>query len=487
MSELLWILTWLPLVLTAVAELPAPSNLTVTLEPSGYFLTWQPGAGTPAGTFYRVKTKTSMDARWFPVKDCQCVQEPQSCNLTGPFIHAMEEYNVQVMAHLGNRTSPPAELKRYVPIAHLPPPLINATQCGSIVCVSFLPPSQHHLYIYSLLHYELRIKRSGVEEPEVLTLQSLTAHNETNVAPGQKYCFSLRFSDSQFKMKFNFSEPVCTSIPRNTSSDAAVATVMCLMVMAVIAVFALLYGTGFLCLKRHLMPSVLISIHHRSDEDRIIYSASLPSLLNVRLIAPPVGGTSSSHLFSDQTDECGSETSSGACYTQRLGSNVPSSSSSSSSSLASKPEPASTSCYKETAESSALPPEDLTVTQAQPGAEQNPLRADSLVRVRTERKKEEEEEKKKEEGAVGQDVNLFSLTFGQPEQHNEEEEEEEEVLPDVPEEPASPAPPPVPPAAAASSQTAAAADDDDEEQEEWEYMCRLPSRVSEHLLRSDQG
>ncbi|KAM4561255.1 interferon alpha/beta receptor 2-like [Fundulus diaphanus] len=259
MSELLWMLTWLPLVLTAVGELPAPSNLSVTVGPSGYFLRWQPGAGTPAGTFYRVKTKTSTDARWFPVNDCKHVQEPLSCNLTHPFTVAMEEWNVQVTAHLGNRTSPPAELKRYVPIAHLLPPLINVTHCSSIICVSFLPPPQHHPYIYSRLHYELRIQRSGVQKAEVLNLQSLTTHNETNVAPGQEYCFSIRFANSLFKLKLNFSQPVCISTPRSASSGAAVATGMCLMVMAVIAVFALLYGTGFICLKRRPMPSVLVS------------------------------------------------------------------------------------------------------------------------------------------------------------------------------------------------------------------------------------
>ncbi|MEQ2204312.1 hypothetical protein XENOCAPTIV_011308, partial [Xenoophorus captivus] len=163
--------------------------------------------------------------------------------------------------------------------------------------------------------------------------------------------------------------------------DPVVSAVLCLMVLAVIGVFALLFWTGFICLKGMPMPSVLA------------------------------------------------------------------------------------------------------------GAEQNPLRSDNLISVRTEEEENEEEKNEEEENEeeknegdmVKQDVNLLTLTFGWPEKQNEEEH-----FPDVPEELSAPDLPlvlPSQPAAVASSWTS---DDELQSYEDCEYMNRPSADVSERLMRFDR-
>ncbi|KAK5616724.1 hypothetical protein CRENBAI_024199 [Crenichthys baileyi] len=483
MTELLWILTCLPLVLTAMSELPAPSKLTVTLDHMGYILRWEPGAGTPAGTSFSIKTRRQR--KEIPVSSCKQVQNPLVCNMTEAFTDPTEIYNIQVTAHLGNKTSQPAVLKGYKPIAHLPLPRLNVTPCSSNLCVDFLLPYKRLQETYNRINYQLQIGSSGHEEFKYLTNPSLKTQIMTNLAPGREYCFLIRFADSVINLTSNFSRPVCHSTPGIFSSDAVVSAVVCLMVMAVIGVFALLYWIGFICLEEIQMPSVLTSIIHLEEVRVSSCRASLSSLPNIRLVAPPAGRNSSSHLFTEELDEeSGTETSgrnsSGANYTLRPGTN-PISSSSSSSSLSSKCKPPPSSCSNQTPDSSVLQPEAPDVAETQAGAEQNPLRSDNLISVRTE-EEEENDEEENEGGTVVQDINLLTLTFGWPEKQNEEED-----YPDIPDMfSASDLPLVLPsqPAAVASSWTS---DDELQSYEDCEYMNRPSADVSECLMRFDHA
>ncbi|MEQ2254696.1 hypothetical protein ILYODFUR_006226 [Ilyodon furcidens] len=485
MTELLWILTCLPLVLTAMIEPPAPSKVTVTLDHTGYILRWEPGAGTPAGTSFSVTTRHPSQPKEIPVSSCKQVQNLLVCNMTKAFTDPTEIYDIQVRAHLGKKTSQPAVLKEYKPIAHLPLPRLNVTPCSSNLCVNFLVPYKHLQETYNRIHYELQIL-SGGHKVKDLTHRSLKTQNMTDLAPGREYCFLIRFADSLLNLTSDFSQPVCHSTPGIFSSDPVVSAVACLMVLAVIGVFALLFWTGFICLKGMPMPSVLTSISHLEEVRVSSCRASLSSLLNIRLVAPPVGRNSSSHLFTEERDEeSGTETSSrnssGANYTLRPGTNLLSSSSSSSSlSSKSKPPPSSSSCSNQTPDSSVLQPEAPAAAETQAGAEQNPLRSDNFISVRTEEEKNEEE--KNEGEMVEQGVNLLTLTFGWPEKQNEEED-----FPDVPEELSAPDLPlvlPSQPAAVASSWTS---DDELQSFEDCEYMNRPSADVSERLMRFDHA
>ncbi|XP_015247171.1 PREDICTED: neuromodulin-like [Cyprinodon variegatus] len=190
-------------------------------------------------------------------------------------------------------------------------------------------------------------------------------------------------------------------------------------------------------------------------------------------MAPPAGSSrTSSRLLLEGTDEESSDATSGmsslgACYAQRAGANpLSSSSSSSSSSLTSKAKSRSGSCSNQTPETSAPQPVDQTVSGAPAVAEQNPVSSDCLIGGAEEEQEEEEQQEEEVVMNVGQDVNLLSLTFGQPEEEEEEEEEEQHHLEELSalEQPVLPPPPP---ASAASSWT-------DEEQSNFDgdYMCR---------------
>ncbi|XP_015226832.1 PREDICTED: interferon alpha/beta receptor 2-like [Cyprinodon variegatus] len=156
MSEVLWFLSWLPLVLTAVSELPPPSEVRVTLDHSGYFLRWERGAGTPPGTSFCVQTQRSNN-KWEPVSGCQQVQKQLTCNLTEAFREYLEIFKIQVEAQLKGQRSQPVVLKDYKPPAHLPPPEIDVTLCGSIFCVELLPPYLNPWDIYNHIRYEIQV------------------------------------------------------------------------------------------------------------------------------------------------------------------------------------------------------------------------------------------------------------------------------------------------------------------------------------------
>ncbi|KAM4731516.1 uncharacterized protein FYW61_009523 [Anableps anableps] len=460
----------------------------VSLNQSGYFLTWKAGAGTPAGTVFTINT-INRNSRQVSKSNCRHIQS-LICNLTEAFDELSDSFDIQVTPRLGNQTSQPADLKGYVPIAHLPLPKLNVTFCSPNICVDSLPPYPRFQDSYNRMEYQLRIERNGDDKPMVLNFRSLQSQ-KVYMALGREHCVSIRFASTMLKLESNFSQPECIFVPGHFNSDAAVAVVLCSLVLPIIGVFALLFGTGFICLKRSAMPSVLTSINHIEEVRVSSCGDSLSSLLNVRVMAPPVGRNNYSNSEESDEESCtqtSGRSSSGENYTVRLGVNPLSSTSSSLSSSSGPPPPSS--CSSQSPDGSALQPEVLVVIETQPGAELNPQRPESL---KTEKTEEEEEEKKKEginveqevnlltltfgwpekpeeEKAAGQDVNLLSLTFAQPEKQSEEED-----CPDVPDEAGALAAPLVqPPQPAAASPCAT---DEEEEDACGDYMHRHPAAL----------
>ncbi|XP_043987619.1 interferon alpha/beta receptor 2-like [Gambusia affinis] len=455
MTELLWILTCLPLALTAVSTLPAPINVKVTVDQSGYVLRWEPGVGTPNGTSFNVYTYREKPIyQWVSV--CQSVQSPLACNLTKTFGDLLHNFKIKVEAHLGNRTSKSAQLEDYKPAAHLPLPRLIVTSCSNKLCLSFQPPYSRYQETYDNISYDLLIKSSNTKIINIRSLERM--ENVTDLVPGNDYCVSIRFSYTLYKLWSNFSQPECISVPKVFSSDAVISAVLSLLVMGIIAVFALLFWTGFICLKRRPMPSVLTSISHLEEVKVSSCGDAQSSLLKVRSMAPPGGKRTSSSSEESDEESCTENSglsSSGANYALHQGANPLSSTSSSSSSLssASKPKPPP----NRTPDSQH---EVLVVIEPRPGAEQ---KLDSLEKRITE----------EEEAAVnvGQEVNLLTLTFGWPEEE-EEEKADEEGCPDVPDELRALAAPLAHPPQPADDAAASYCTDEDEAYDDCDYMCR---------------
>uniref|UniRef100_A0A1A7W7V5 Cytokine receptor family member b2 n=1 Tax=Iconisemion striatum TaxID=60296 RepID=A0A1A7W7V5_9TELE len=257
MTGLVWILTWLPLVLLlpGVRELPQPINISLTQGSSGYTLTWESGPETPPGTSYNVTNQTESGVSPSPVKGCQHVQKPLICHLPYESIDPLEGYIIQVTAHLEAQTSQPAEIL-FKAVERLDLPQLTAVPCGTNLCVKLLPPFQKFQEIYDQLNYQLRISSDGNGGIQVFKDLRSLRQNLTDLAPGRKYCISIRFNNNK---NISFSPPVCVSTPTSFPLDMLISAPLCLFVFICLVVLVLLFLTGYICLRLSRMPTILVS------------------------------------------------------------------------------------------------------------------------------------------------------------------------------------------------------------------------------------
>ncbi|PWA26243.1 hypothetical protein CCH79_00013724 [Gambusia affinis] len=514
MTELLWILTCLPLALTAVSTLPAPINVKVTVDQLGYVLRWEPGVGTPNGTSFNVYTyrwvspggvfewkplqaavENSADDSVFVLRDSHPERKPEDFEefhfrnrLTGKGEAEGGRHAANVIGS-GNRTrdgrvedSRPPNIYVFFSAAVLGPPEFSVSGCGNCLVLQVRDgpgtPSYHNEELKDLhkeMELNVRRTRDGAEvfwarptgrRPPGKTQDTLEGLC-LSAGLGTPWDSSGGAGGSDWgEGSLGFPSEAATPATRGRRwmdgwMDAVISAVLSLLVMGIIAVFALLFWTGFICLKRRPMPSVLTSISHL-EEVKVSSCGDAPSsLLNVRSMAPPGAKRTSSSSEESDEESCTENSglsSSGANYALHQGANPLSSTSSSSSSLssASKPKPPP----NRTPDSQH---EVLVVIEPRPGAEQ---KLDSLEKRITE----------EEEAAVnvGQEVNLLTLTFGWPEEEEEEEEkaDEEEGCPDVPDELRALAAPLVHPPQPADDAAATYCTDEDEAYDDCDYMCR---------------
>ncbi|TDH07153.1 hypothetical protein EPR50_G00121830 [Perca flavescens] len=447
MTALLWMVAWLPQVLTAMSELPQPVNVTLSSKHFIHVLKWAPGPGTPTGVHYHVSVCTIRGTSLVPVAGCELVQHPLVCNLTEAFSNPNESYFTQIKAVLDAQESEPVTQPEYKPIkdADMDLPLLTVTPCGRNLCVELQPPMEHLRGIYDSLQYRLRIQDtgySGSNTDKYKSIRSLRRVPLEGLASGREYCVSVCFSDGFAPRTSRYSQPVCASTPGvfTAGTDPWIAALLILLVMLVLVVVALLVFTGFICLRRWSLPSVL-DIHH--IEGLVVVAScktSLSSLLDVNPTAPSSGEKRTSQT-SDQSD-AESETEStggtgGGGYKLRRGTNLLSSSYSSpsllSAPLCAEPEPLLPSFSSDQTPSDffhpqpepsvsaethsrAGPKDSLPISETSSG----PADADLLTVGTIQPEKAEE---KVAGNGDSQNVNLFTLTFGT---HGEEKEVETE-------------------------------------------------------------
>ncbi|XP_068429111.1 cytokine receptor family member b2 [Clinocottus analis] len=339
MTALVWMLAWLPHVLSAMNELPKPFSTTLNSSHFIHMLKWEPGPSTPPGAYYHVTVTTATGTAWVPVVGCEHVQHPLICNLTEAFSDPTLVYITKIQELLEGKDSQTVIRSGFKPIedTHLDLPLLTVTPHGEDLCVDLQPPTQHLRKIYDSLNYKLRIKSNDADKPQWFKdTKSLRRQILKNMASGTQYCVSVSFSQGLFSRKSNYSEPVCASTPGHYTADPLISTMLCLLVMSAVVVAALLVYTGFTCLREHL-PLVLTSIHHL-EEVRVIPSCntSMSSLLNVES-TPPSSGEKKSNHTSDESD--GESVTESTGVRRGVGYELQSSSSSMSAPLSPKPEP----------------------------------------------------------------------------------------------------------------------------------------------------
>ncbi|CAI5656961.1 unnamed protein product [Oreochromis niloticus] len=432
MTALIWMLSWLPLILPAVGILPKPVNVSLTSLNFSYILKWQAGPGTPPGVYYNVEYTTDRKHSWNPVAGCERVQKPLVCNLTAAFSVLTERYLTRVGAQLGGQVF--GEPVIFTPIEHLSLPLLSVAPSDRSLSVDLHPPLERLRKSYDILHYELQISSSNLDKPEVIKMRSLKSYKWDRLEPGRRYCVTVRFYDDLEHMQSNFSLPQCATIPAIFSPDPLISGILCSFVIIIVFCIFLLIVTGFICLRRRLLPSVLTTIHHL--EEAGLHDPYIISPLNVEQTAPSAGKKGSSCSSSDESDDEGetesTSASTGGAYTQRAGTNLLSSSSSSSSSLTQpKPPPLPSSNQEPYSQRDAL------ISTG------SPSRAGLELRMGCGGRPEEEEEKdvnlltltfsrvEQEEEEEEKDVNLLTLTFGRVEQEEEEEKKSDFIVEEV--------------------------------------------------------
>ncbi|XP_069544447.1 interferon alpha/beta receptor 2-like isoform X2 [Brachyistius frenatus] len=465
-TAVVWTLTWLPLVLPAMSELPMPVNVRVTPSHYNHTLTWEAGPGTPAGVSYSVTVITERSSSQIPVVGCERVQQPLVCDLTAAFSDPVEVYITAVTAVLDKRKSEQVYAQRIKPITHFGLPLLSVTACGANLCIDLQPPTERHRGSYDILSYQLRIDSDNGDKAQFLRdTRSLRTVVLDRLGVGRRYCVSIRFSDSLEDKESNFSRPACTPAASVFSEDLVISIVFIPMVIIGLVIVAL-FRSGFICLKRTSLPSVLETVHH--IEEVLVMtprrSSSSSSLLNVLQMAPSAGEKQSGQSSSDESDgesepTEGTGESTGGDYKLRIGANLLSSSSSSSSSSL-----------------SATPQHPAGVPSERPSDFNLQVRGQSSDGVTGGRRDEEEEKEDEEEEAVvgggGRDshsVNLLTLTFSRLEEE-EEEEEEAKSHPDI-----ESLFPPVPPSQTCGAEGVAMETvslfEEEEEEEDVDELC----------------
>ncbi|XP_019955335.2 interferon alpha/beta receptor 2-like [Paralichthys olivaceus] len=410
MTPLIWMLTWLPQILSAMSELPPAVNLTLTRS---HMLKWQPGPGTPAGVHYNVTIITDKRTSWVPVAGCEHVHNPLVCDLTGAFFDERELHFVQVMTVQKGKASQAVIHPGFIPLEDtwMDLPHLTVAPCGRNLCVDLHPPTEHRRKIYDTLSYKLKIECNSAERATFFKdIKSLRREILEDLAPGRQYCVSICIVDTLDSKASNYSQPVCSSTFGIYSADPWLSAVVCILLMLAVGIVALLVVTGFICLKRRPLPRVLTSFNHVEGVMEVVpCSTSLPSFLNAKptLIS---SGKKRSNQSSDESDvESGTESHDGCRgnYFLQVGS------SSLSAPLSPEPEPQLSIFSNQISDFSSQP--EVSHSSAGLNHTQSTVTDSWTAGI-----KDTDKEKKVVRKTDNQDVNLHTLTFGR----NEEKEKE---------------------------------------------------------------
>ncbi|KAJ8004586.1 hypothetical protein DPEC_G00137810 [Dallia pectoralis] len=301
MTPLIWIFIWL-LPRSALCDLPAAVNVSLSSNHFIHLLTWAPGPGTPSGVHYRVmvnKLRQEVNT-WKDAAGCEHVQSPLVCNLTEEFSDKYETHYYRVHTVLGDEPSSMSAIVGFDPFStHLDPPLVTVGVCNSTLCVDLKPPLDSLRDVYDTFEYNLTINRSQYNvpfnSPKRVVLKDL--------APGQKYCVSaIRFRKVGRSWKnFFYSRLDCASTPVNHTAGTGTG-ILVVAFMAVIIIpcaVYLLIQTGYLCLKQDL-PHVLLFIKHQDMQLLESGSKENFSVVQEVLSSPP---SVRKHTESDDDDD----------------------------------------------------------------------------------------------------------------------------------------------------------------------------------------
>ncbi|XP_078402291.1 interferon alpha/beta receptor 2-like [Cetorhinus maximus] len=142
------IIMFLHHLLYVLGQLPKPPrNVNLTSVNFRYFVTWEPGTGSPPGTRYTVTAcnLSSGTGIFIPVKKCINIST-LSCDLSQTFKIFSDLYWVQVMSITSTSKSKWVESNELLPLRDtiLGPPIINVTSNNQTIEVTLDMPLTPH-------------------------------------------------------------------------------------------------------------------------------------------------------------------------------------------------------------------------------------------------------------------------------------------------------------------------------------------------------
>ncbi|KAK1169935.1 interferon alpha/beta receptor 2-like isoform X1 [Acipenser oxyrinchus oxyrinchus] len=262
MAYLIKILYFLQLAPHALCVSPDPVDVTIDSQNFQHFLRWQPGAGTPVGTQYRVQYKCSECESWSSVTTCMNVSSSGECEVTEEFKVWLSHYRARVQAFNGASQSNWISSADFMPLSDtiLGPPEVSVTGCGDCLLLKLKPPigkgPKPLLDIYHEFDYTITMKNNG--EREIPT--SKPEFVLENLEPGTEYCVTVRMYRAGLNMNSKPSEPHCAfTSPEPVSKVAFQVVPLCIVLLLCGVLVAALFYSGFLCPLKIPFPKVLAS------------------------------------------------------------------------------------------------------------------------------------------------------------------------------------------------------------------------------------
>uniref|UniRef100_A0A4W5QJM0 Fibronectin type-III domain-containing protein n=1 Tax=Hucho hucho TaxID=62062 RepID=A0A4W5QJM0_9TELE len=308
MTPVIWMVTWLLQAHSAMCDLPAPVNVTLSSRHFVHQLRWHPGPGSPSGVYYRVKVNSNRyvgdNHSWKEVAGCEHVESPLVCNLTKEFSSHSHTYYNQVFAVSGKKVSSPANQSGFTPIADtlLDPPVVSVKACGSTLCVGLRPPVDRLWDVYDTFRYNLSIRSSSSSSKHYYVKKnSLKEEVLKNLAPGREYCVSVRIvgSGERRNKDSSYSQPHCAFTAAKYTAGTLSMVLFC-----------------DTCLTTHLLTSRMISasslqrsVQHHEENLHPVPCDEEP-FPSVRLV-PPSPPSESTGKDGENEEESEAETSSG--------------------------------------------------------------------------------------------------------------------------------------------------------------------------------
>uniref|UniRef100_A0A4W5RBX0 Fibronectin type-III domain-containing protein n=1 Tax=Hucho hucho TaxID=62062 RepID=A0A4W5RBX0_9TELE len=234
--------------LSAMCDLPAPINVTLSSSHFVHILMWYPGACTTS--------RGRVGQTWEEVAGCEHVQSPLVCSLTKEFSDRNPTYYSQVFAVTNTLVCPSV-----CPVAHLDPPLVSVRVCGSTLCLDLRPPVDGLRDVNNRFSYKLKIQSNSNRDGVTYFVDKVSLKGKTlkDLAPSREYCVSVSILCGPERRSRNssYSQPHCTFTTSKYTAGTCRSVVLCLLVMLSGLCTALLVHTGFICLKRPLPETLL--------------------------------------------------------------------------------------------------------------------------------------------------------------------------------------------------------------------------------------